>query len=289
MIFITGASGFVGKSVQNYLIKNNYEVIPLNLRKDLSKLNISFNKSEENILIHTAWDGVLGKDRNNQIQEENLNITYKVLNLLNTLNIKKLIAFGSQAEYGPCDRRVSEDQPLKPSSYYGRIKIDCFEIFNKFFKSNKEKDFIWLRLYDPYGPGDNHNWFIPFVIKNALLNKSPSLTKCTQIWDYLYINDLCICLEKIINAENFLNGKNSNIYNLSSDKPVLLKDIVNIVFQEINPATAKPLFGAIPFREDQQFYLHGNNTKICRNFSWSPEMIIESGIKETIKYFKEIL
>ena len=75
MIFITGASGFVGKSVQNYLIKNNYEVIPLNLRKDLSKLNISFNKSEENILIHTAWDGVLGKDRNNQIQEENLNNT----------------------------------------------------------------------------------------------------------------------------------------------------------------------------------------------------------------------
>ena len=121
MIFITGASGFVGKSVKNFLMKNNYEVIPIDLRKDLSKFNIQFDNSEENVLIHTAWEGVLGKDRNNKIQDENLNITYKVLYLLNALNIKKLIAFGSQAEYGPCYSRVSEDQPLKPSSYYGYL------------------------------------------------------------------------------------------------------------------------------------------------------------------------
>lgn len=289
MIFITGATGFVGKNIKKFLTKKNYESISIDLRKDFSNINIDFNNTEKNTLIHTAWSGVSGNFRDNKIQDENLKLTYKVINLLDKLNIKKLIAFGSQAEYGNCDFRVSEDQTLNPSSYYGRIKIDCFNIFNKFFNSNNDKDFIWLRLFDPYGPGDNHNWFIPYIIKNALLDKSPRITECSQTWDYLYIEDLCKCLEKIINADYFLNGTNSNIYNLCSDKPILLKKIVNMIFQEINPVTAIPLFGELPYRENQQFYLHGNNTKICKDFSWSPEVKIDSGLHMTIKYVRETL
>ena len=289
MIFITGTTGFVGKSIQNFLRKRNYNVVSLDIRKDLYDFNADFNNSKENILIHAAWAGVLGKDRNNNIQDDNLKLTYKVLNLIDILNIKKIISFGSQAEYGPCNIRVSEDQPLNPSSYYGVTKIKCFDIFNNFFKLNQNKDFIWLRLFDPYGPGDNLNWFIPYVIRNALLNKSPSLTECSQKWDYLYIYDICKCLEKIINSDYFLNGRNSNIYNLCSDEPVLLKNIVEMIFQEIKPVSAKPLFGKVAFREDQQHYLHGNNTKICKDFSWSPEMTLKSGLSETIKFFKEII
>jgi len=289
LIFITGATGFIGKSIQGFLKKKKYQVLSLDLRKDFSELNYALNSPGDNVLIHTAWAGVLGKDRNNRIQDENLNLSHKVLNFINTFNVKKLIAFGSQAEYGPYEIRVSEDQPLKPSSYYGKIKIECFEIFKKFFSSNKDKDFIWLRLYDPYGPGDNPNWFIPYIIKNALLDESPLLTECSQIWDYLYVDDLCMCLEKIINAEYFVNGKNSNIYNLSSDNPILLKNIVKMIFHEINPARAKPLFGKVPFRKDQQFYLHGNNTKISEDFSWSPIVKIDKGLLETIKYFKALM
>lgn len=289
MIFITGVTGFIGKSIQRFLKKKNYKVVSLDLRNDLSELDFDVKSHGDNTLIHTAWAGVLGKDRNNRIQDDNLNLSYKVLNFINTFNIKKLIAFGSQAEYGPCEIRVSEDQPLQPSSYYGKIKIECCEIFKKFFSTNKDKDFIWLRLYDPYGPGDNPNWFIPYIIKNALLDESPLLTECSQIWDYLYIDDLCMCLEKIINADYFMNGKNSNIYNLSSDNPILLKNIVKMIFHEISPAKAKPLFGRVPFRADQQFYLHGNNTKISNDFSWSPMVKIESGLIETIKHFKEYM
>ena len=51
-------------------------------------LKSRLNNSEENVLIHTAWAGVLGKDRNNRVQDQNLNLTYKVIKLLNTLNIK---------------------------------------------------------------------------------------------------------------------------------------------------------------------------------------------------------
>ena len=289
MIFITGSTGFVGKSLYDYLTKKNYKIISLDLRKDIDSFHNYSNNFEENILIHTAWAGVLGKDRNNIIQGDNLKLTHKVLNIVNTLNITKLIAFGSQAEYGPCNIRVSEDQSLNPSTFYGKMKISCFNIFEEFYKANKDKNFIWLRLYDPYGPGDNPNWFIPYVIKNALLDKSPLLTECSQTWDYLYIEDLCRCLEKIINKDNFLKRTNSSTYNLSSDNPIKLKTIVKTIFKEINPNSSKPLFGKVPYRKDQQFYLHGNNTKICKEFSWSPKVSIKSGITKTIEHFRKII
>lgn len=279
MIYITGANGFVGKAIYLWLQKKSYDVISI---KRNTSLEVLPKKEEENYLIHCAWEGVLGRERNNDLQEKNFELTNKILDFIETYKIKRVIAFGSQAEYGSPNKKVSENYPLSPTTLYGETKIKVYDLFNRRL-SNTNVEFIWLRLFDPYGPGDRPEWFLPFVIKNALLNQSPELTSCTQTWDFIYIDDVCNCIETIIKSKI----RKNNIFNLSSNKPIILKQVVEEIFRIISPKNATPLFGSKQFRPDQVYFLNGCNKKLSRTYNWRPKVAIEEGLKSTINYEKE--
>lgn len=276
-IYITGSTGFVGKAISNWLELNDFEVVRLN-RESINNLSVKA-KPGLHFLIHCAWAGVLGKDRNSDLQEQNIQLCRKILELADSLNINHLIAFGSQAEYGNPNRKVDERAQLQPTTRYGEIKIACHELLHEGC-SKKNIPFIWLRLFDPYGPGDRPEWFLPYVIKSALLNISPELTECTQAWDYIYIDDVCRCIESLLMKQSQL--RQTGCFNLSSNQPIVMRDLVNMVFEYIKPSSARPLFGARPFRHDQVHHLEGCNQKLKRVFGWLPRVSISEGLDKTI-------
>ena len=71
MIFITGSSGFVGNSIYTYL--SSLRIRVYRLSRSL-QLPLDFTlPSEEHIIIHCAWSGVLGNVRNSdEIREKTL-------------------------------------------------------------------------------------------------------------------------------------------------------------------------------------------------------------------------
>ena len=232
-------------------------------------------------MIHCAWAGVLGKDRDSNEQDNNLRIAEMTVKLAQTHKVRRVIAFGSQAEYGSPNIRVREDYPTDPATLYGKTKVKCHKIFQEAIHGSNF-DFCWLRLFDPYGPGDNTAWFIPYVIRCALNDESPRLTECTQKWDYIYIDDLCRCIRLLSSARL----PKESTYNISSDNPVLLRDVVDLIYDYIMPLKRRPNYGAVPFRPDQVFHLQGNNEKLKAVTGWQPSTSIEAGIKKTIDYFK---
>lgn len=277
---ITGPNGFVGQSLRNYLTKQGSEVRCIS-KKELAECIASNNPGDEQpVLIHTAWAGVSGKYRNSEEQNINEEITCQVIKLAEAYNAKKVIAFGSQAEYGNPNIRVDESYPTSPTTLYGKLKIKCHNIL----RSSLGKmgiDLCWLRLYDPYGPGDNPSWFMPYVIACALQGESPELTECTQYWDYIYIEDVCRCV-KILSG---CNTSRDSTYNLSSDIPVRLRDVVEYIYAYAPAHKGRPQFGKVPFRSDQVFYLQGNNGKLKREVGWIPLVSIKEGIRRTVEYF----
>lgn len=283
-VYITGSTGFVGQAIANWLELNNFEVVRIN-RDSIHNLTITA-KPGRHSLIHCAWAGVLGKDRNSDLQDKNIHLCGKILELVDCLNIQYLIAFGSQAEYGTPNRKVDETTQLQPTTRYGDIKIACQELLHEGC-IKKNIPFIWLRLFDPYGPGDRPEWFLPYVIQCALLDRSPELTDCTQIWDYVYIDDVCKCVELILRQQTQLRV--TGCFNLSSNQPIILRDLVNMVFDNIKPLVARPLFGCRPFREDQVYHLQGCNKKLEFSFGWSPKTSISEGLGKTIYYEQSVL
>lgn len=278
---ITGASGFVGKALARYLTRRGDHVTCIS-RAEIVAGELSHTTFDEKpILIHAAWAGVLGKHRNSYEQRINEEITEHVIKIAEAHDVKMLIAFGSQAEYGNPNIRVNETYQTAPTSLYGETKVRCHNIL----RSRLDQagfNLCWLRLYDPYGPGDNPAWFMPYVIKCALQGESPDLTECTQYWDYIYIDDLCRCVPMLSTCQ----APKDSTYNLSSDEPVQLRVIVDKIYAYINPVCGRPRYGQVPFRPDQVFHLQGSNEKLKATTGWQPLVSIEEGIEYTVDYFK---
>ena len=278
---ITGSTGFVGKSLAHYLTSRGDHVTCIS-RAELAAGKLSHASFDEQpILIHSAWAGVLGKHRNSEEQRTNEEITTQVIKLAEAHDVKTVIAFGSQAEYGNPNMRVDESYPTAPTTLYGELKVRCHNILRNCL-DQAGFNLCWLRLYDPYGPGDSPAWFMPYVIKCALEGESPGLTECTQYWDYIYIDDLCKCVQTL----SACPAPKDSTYNLSSDKPVQLRDVVDQIYAYINPVHGRPRYGQVPFRADQVSHMQGSNEKLKAATGWQPLVSIEEGIKHTADYFR---
>ena len=279
MIYLTGGNGFIGKSIYQFLRKKQLQVHKLQ-REYLENLpSVSY---EKNYLIHCAWNGLHSSERkSDELQSSNIRLTKTIIKVLKALKIDKVIAFGSQAEYGIVNKNIKETFPLKPLEPYGLNKVISSRILSSFCESEKKK-LIWLRLFDAYGPGDNIKWLIPYVINSALNDFSPKLSTCSQVWDFLYIDDICNCIYKIINFEN----DKSDFYNLSSNKEIVIKDIIENIFQIIKPLNAKPLYGEK--ENNNLFYLNGDNKKLKLKYDWCINKSMDQGLIETIEFYKRL-
>jgi len=163
------------------------------------------------------------------------------------------------------------------SSVYGNSKRLATSYLLELFKKNKFPTII-IRPYIIYGPKQDPNRFIPFVIENCKKNKKFELSDCEQYRDFLYIDDFVNLLFKI-----FKSNKNSlgNIFNVGFGKPFKLKKIVTTIRNKIKKGS--PIYGKLKLRKDEIKILYPNIKKTKKFFNWSPKTSILDGIKKTIK------
>jgi GDP-L-fucose synthase len=138
--------------------------------------------------------------------------------------VKKIISFGSGAEYGkhkPIVEAKEEDYlKIQPFDEYGFYK----SITSKYIeKSNK---IVQLRIFGAYGEYENYRFkFISNAIVKNLL-KLPIVINKNVYFDYIYINDLVKMIDWFIH-----NDTKEKIYNVTTGKKVdllTLADLVNV-------------------------------------------------------------
>jgi UDP-glucose 4-epimerase len=279
MIYLTGSSGFIGKAILQRLETSKsttYIILPRDMVSTIKLI-----PSENSTIINCSWAGVLGSDRDSEIQYQNERYINSLADFAIANKVNHVISFGSQAEYGNLTIPSRETFPVCPLTLYAKMKVRCHNLLLSKL-SRHDIALTWLRLYDPYGPGDNPKWFLPYVVNCALNNISPKLTACTQTWDYIYISDVVNLVMKVLYSRPAV----SSVYNVSSFKPIRLRQVVETVFDLVQPSVALPDFGAVPFRNGQQFFVSGCNDKARKNFSWSPVTPIEEGLRLTIESMK---
>jgi len=300
-ILITGATGFIGKNFVKAITKNQKYKIAIIVRKKLPKKNdlnqlknlkifISnlddfhrldkiFNDFKPSIIYHFAWSGVANFERNKNEQIINLVYSSNLALLSSKYNIKKFIGLGSQAEYGPQNKKLSENSIAQPSTLYGKMKLNTYLTLANHFKETKIK-FIWLRLFSCFGPGDHDYWFINYLILTLLDNKDANITKCEQKWDYIYIDDLVSLLIKFITKKT-----SSNLYNVGSGNVLKLKNIVKFIQKNID-SKGVINFGAVPYRSDQVMKLIPDVSLLKSDLNWKPKNSTYDGILKTINWYK---
>jgi UDP-glucose 4-epimerase len=299
-VLLTGATGFVGSYVLRKLLAQSGVEVAVLLRpssdlwrtadiveqarqfrvnfSDPSEIGQVFADFRPDTVVHLAWAGVLGKDRNDPLQVANLTTAMDLLKLSAEYGVKHWIGLGSQAEYGPCAKRIDETTPTRPTTLYGAVKLATCTVAGELCRAHGIR-FAWLRLFSSYGPKDNQDWMIPYLINQFLQKRRPSVTKGEQLWDYIFIDDAAEAITRIA-----LAPQATGIFNLGSGNAPLLRDVITEIRDMIDPSQGIG-FGETPYRPDQVMHLEANIDRLASTVGWHPATSIHDGLLQTTSWY----
>jgi nucleoside-diphosphate-sugar epimerase len=303
-ILLTGATGFIGSNIAKGLLERSFEVYATfrstssfekcsHFKNKINWINTEKSGWKDQIagirpdqLIHVAWDKIDSEDRNSwEIQIKNFWLSKEYFDLAKECEIKKVIAFGSQAEYGSHNFPVNEMTLPVPMEAYGAVKLLTANYQQNLFEYSPT-EWYWLRVFSIFGEGENKKWLIPSVISSLLSNEPIRLTSCIQQYNYLYVEDFVRYVLSIVLCKENKSG----IYNICSSDSLVLKDMLIKISELMNVSPDLLLFSEIPQRPAQNMIIAGENRKLLTSFDlkgYSPVGIIE-GLRRTIIYYKEL-
>lgn len=294
-ILVTGATGFIGSYVLAEYLALGIEIAYIHREgsdcwrikgyggqkitgdlNDPETYQEAFLSFKPDTVIHMAWSGVKGNDRNNVGQAKNLGHLLGLLDACRKSGVKHFIGLGSQAEYGPCSGKINESQPTHPTTYYGMCKLSAYHMAQQFC-SQACMQFSWVRIFSTYGPKDHPDWLIPYLIRELHQGNVPELTACEQRWDYLYVEDAAKAIVQIANSQQA-----EGLFNLGSGTAVSLKSIVEQVRDIVRPSA--PLgFALKPYRSDQVMHLEADIRKLQSTTKWRPQVSLSVGLQNTVE------
>ncbi|MDD3412684.1 MAG: NAD(P)-dependent oxidoreductase [Lachnospiraceae bacterium] len=308
-VVITGATGMIGCSLIEELLKYNIEVlaivnpnsprisrIPKHNKvqvlacrlEDLEQLFMN-EKNMDHIydaFFHLAWSGTIGDGRNDMLlQNRNIKYTLDAVALAKRLSCKVFLGAGSQAEYGRVEEKINSNTPTNPENGYGIAKL-CAGQMSRIECEKLGIKHIWVRILSVYGPCDGEATMIISGIRKMLRGEQPEFSKGEQQWDYLYCADAGRAL--YLAAEK---GKDKSIYPIGSGKVRPLSEYIELMENAVKETKpdARALIGALPYRDKQVMYLCADIEELTKDTGFIPEVSFEEGIKKTVEWCKQVI
>lgn len=311
-IFIAGHNGMVGKSLVSFFKKKKIGKLVLASRQELNLEN--FDKVEKfvkikkpNVIINCAGKvgGILANSSYpTEFLNENILIQTNLIKSAFNNDLDYFINLGSSCIYPKnAAQPIKEDYLLtksleKTNEAYALAKIvglKLCEYYNKQFN----KSYLTLMPCNLYGPNDNfdlkNSHFIPALIKKIVHSKIKKSTKI-EIWgtgkpkrEVMHVDDLASAIYFILKAKinknkkliNFL--KKTSLINVGSGNEFTIKQFAKKICK-IEKNKSKLFFN--------KNYPDGTmrkilDNKIMKNLGWSPKISLESGLSNTIKWYKK--
>ena len=208
-IVVTGATSFIGAPMVDKLIGMGHDVYAVVRPASKNRARLGMGRErlhvieknlqeadrlDEEILVpceaffHFGWDGAgSGNRMNREVQQKNVADSLKALEGAKKLGCRTFLFSGSQAEYGIHQDAMTEETTLNPVSEYGKAKVD---FCRKAMELTDGFRYIHARIFSDYGPGD-HPWsLVESCLKTFPAGGYLSLGECTQMWNFLYLDDL---------------------------------------------------------------------------------------------------
>lgn len=285
-VLITGATGFIGKSVLDKISSKEFEILAIgnknksnhktqqNLHwifgeigkiEEVKELIMNFNPD---VVIHLAWEGI--PDYAERMSKKNLadSITFFDF-IIEETNCKKILSTGSCWEYGKTIGECNETDPIIISSYFTWAKHSLYE-YLKLRCLQKSIILNWFRLFYIYGKGQREAALIPTIIRSIKEGVVPNIKTPFTKNDFVFINDIAELLEIAINKDT-----SSGIYNVGSGKTYSVVDIyknIEIKMKNSNKDILNP-FNSVITTNEINFW--ANTEKTSSVFNWSAHTSLE--------------
>jgi len=307
-ILVTGGAGFIGSHLCEKLLSPGNEVICLDNYFTGSKMNILhlldnhyfevirhdvtiplFVETDEiyNLAcpaspVHYQYNGIK-------------TIKTSVMGAINTLGLakrtKSKILLASTSEiYGDPEVHPQHEgywgnvNTLGPRACYDEGKRCAETLFMNYHNQNGVKIKI-ARIFNTYGPRMNQNdgRVVSNFIVQALKNKDITVFgDGTHTRSFQYIDDLIDGMIRLMNTPDSFTGP----VNLGNPVEVSVGELAGMI---IKMTGSKSKIVYLPLPEDDPRQRKPDISLAKRELDWEPKIALETGLTNTIKYFRKIL
>jgi len=289
-ILLTGATGFVGSHLLNYLVEKKYKVIILkrstsNVSRiiknidyinaydiDKQKIEVAFKNHKINVVMHLASS--YGKNQNYEdLIQSNIIFGLKLINL----SIKHKVEV-----FMNTDSFFNNTDTIQPHlADYTTTKKHFLEWLNLRKESIKIAN---MKLHHVYGEYDSHDKFAMWLLRELSVgNKAIELTSGTQLRDFIYVKDVATAFEAVmLKKQNFDSMQE---FNISTGYKYTVKEFCSLMGYKIlkNERSVRNslLFGVKPNDPDEIMDVYNDNSALL-NLGWRPKFNLESGLDNMI-------
>lgn len=311
-VTVFGSEGFIGSHFIELLLKKNYNVKAVILYNSYSnKANLQKIKNKNlsiffgNVEDYDFCEHVLKKTDYIVNFSALISIPYSYIspesyiktNIMGALNIcrsvkknpkkiKKFVQISTSEVYGSAIYTpINEDHPLQPQSPYSASKIGGDAICRSFYYTFGIP-LIIARPFNTFGPRQSQRAVIPTII-NQILNKKKKikLGNLKAKRDFVYVEDTCNAIYKLMKSSSKTNG---DIFNICSEKAYSIKEIFYKIKKilksncllEMDNSRLRPLKSEVSL-------LLGSSKKIKKMCKFKINENFDQGLSKTISWYKD--
>ncbi len=311
-ILITGCAGFIGFSLTKKFLElnkknkiigfdnlNDFYSIKLKKKRlsilkkyknfkfykiDLlnkSKISELFKKHDFQVIYHLAAQAGVRyvTTHPHKFIESNILGFHNLMEAANNSKIYKFFYASSSSVYGDLNKfPVSEESKLFPKNIYGLSK-KMNEEYVEIHANNKTK-YIGLRFFTVFGEWGRPDMLILKFLNYAKRNKKFLLNNSGDHWrDFTYIDDVTNILVKLLNK----NFTNKEIFNICSNNPIYIKDLIKYLKEYSNFTKVKN----VSLNKFEVYKTHGKNNKINKFLNYKKYSKFYECVDKTIKWYEK--
>ena len=312
MIIVTGAAGFIGKSVVSRLNREGIsDIIAVDVLRENDKWmnlrHLSFNdyldrdqllnwlKNAKNIeaIVHIGACSTTTERDTSYLMENNYRYTLRLAEYAISKKIRFIYA-SSAATYGAGEKGYDDDEgklhELLPLNMYGYSK----QLFD--LKARREgwlSQIAGLKFFNVYGPNEYQKGDMASVVFKAFnqiketgqvkLFKShrDDFEDGQQLRDFVYVKDVLDVIWFLLESRK-VNG----LFNVGSGKARSFKDLVGATFKAMNKqVNIEYIDMPQAIRDRYQYFTEANIAKLKKTGFNQPTTSLEDGITDYVQNY----
>lgn len=258
-----------------------FEFHQMDINKDMAKIKRMISAYKPNYIVNFAAQGEVAPSWNNPMQWFQTN-TVAITELADFLKdckfLKRYVHISSPEIYGSCVGTIKEDAPPNPSTPYAASKAaGDLSLFT--FVKNFKLPLVMIRSTNVYGA---HQQLFKIIPRSVIYIKSGRIIELhgggAAVKSYIHIRD--ISRAELAAMEN---GRYGQIYHLSPDRGIAVKDVVNIICDKLK-VDFKKATKVVEERLGQDAAYVIDSTKARTEFGWSPSISMEEGLSGVVDW-----
>lgn len=273
-ILLTGATGFIGNHVVNFLLDAGHTVIAagrdhakaatcnwfpkvgwLDLDIDAEQPDLFRRSGSPDALLHMAW-GKLDRYRDPDHFESFPARHYSFIRNLVRDGLQQCLVTGTCLEYGMQRGALHEDLPSSPVLAYPLGKHILYEMLTRLQQEHPFR-LQWVRLFYLHGPGQRRSSLLAQVEAAITDGKQEfDMSPGDQLRDYLHVQDAARLIGLIA-----AKGKFNGVVNCCKGEPVTVRALVEDYLEQ-RGAHLRLNTGKFPYPDYEPFDFWGDRTRL---------------------------